>query len=389
MSGESFLANFDMALFYEKRLQDYLDAQRPNGGFTETAPFVGISDAGLGGDSGPVGWQTFAPVMAAWLWGRFGNAPLLRRAWPALTSYVEFLDGTPRAAIEAGLGDWMAVEPKAVPLTGLGFQAMSYAAYANVSVALGNATQAARYAAAAGAVATALNGAFLDPASGRYAGPGFNGTQCGQSLPLFLQIVPDAARADAVSVLAANLASHSGNLQVGGFGVKWLLMALVDAGRADLAWGAMNRTTFPSFGYMLDGAANGLTNATTVWESWFTSADTYSHDHPMFTSGEVFMFSGLAGIQLHPAAVAWDRVIFKPRPPPPGHGLDRVSASLQTPRGVVSSEWTLAADGGFDLTVCAPPGMRAEVWLPGSGARLDAGTCCGCTYHDLVPPAAA
>jgi hypothetical protein len=31
MSGESLLLNFDMTLFYEKRVQDYLDAQRDNG----------------------------------------------------------------------------------------------------------------------------------------------------------------------------------------------------------------------------------------------------------------------------------------------------------------------------------------------------------------------
>lgn len=60
----------------------------------------------------------------------------------------------------------------------------------------------------------------------------------------------------------------------------------------------------PSFGYMLNGSANGLgellhcggeekgafslvypflraANATTVWESWFASSNTYSHNHPM------------------------------------------------------------------------------------------------------------
>ena len=35
MSGESFIQNFDMALFYEKRVQDYNDAQRSNG-----SPFI-------------------------------------------------------------------------------------------------------------------------------------------------------------------------------------------------------------------------------------------------------------------------------------------------------------------------------------------------------------
>ena len=52
MSAESLIMNFDMTLFYQKRTEDYLDAQRANGGFTETAPYVGIDDAGMGEDSG-------------------------------------------------------------------------------------------------------------------------------------------------------------------------------------------------------------------------------------------------------------------------------------------------------------------------------------------------
>jgi hypothetical protein len=55
MSAESFILNFDMALFYGKRLDDVAASQRPNGGFTETAPYVGIDDAGLGDGSARFG----------------------------------------------------------------------------------------------------------------------------------------------------------------------------------------------------------------------------------------------------------------------------------------------------------------------------------------------
>ena len=43
------MLKFDMARFYEKSVLDLADSVRPNGGFTETSPFVGIADAGLGG----------------------------------------------------------------------------------------------------------------------------------------------------------------------------------------------------------------------------------------------------------------------------------------------------------------------------------------------------
>lgn len=282
MSGESFMMNYDMASFYAKRLDDVLEAQRDNGGITETAPFVGIADAGLGGGSGPIGWQTYGAQSAAWLFKYYGNRAIVEKAFPAMTRYVEFLDACPRDAIENGLGDWMPVEDSALPLTGLGFQHVSYLAYANMSAIVGNASQAAAYTARAAAIADALNTAFLDPASGVYAAKGiFNRTQCGQSMPLFLQIVPPAAHDAAVAALVANLADHSGHLQVGSFGVKYLLMSLVDSGRADLAFGVMNKTDYPSFGFMLDENVNKLTSATTLWESWFTSDNTFSHDHPM------------------------------------------------------------------------------------------------------------
>jgi len=103
MSGESFMQNFDMATFYSKRLDDVVAAQRANGGITETAPFVGIADAGIGGGSGPIGWQTYFPVAAEWLYKYYGNAAAVQRAYGAATRYVEFLDSAPRSAIENGL----------------------------------------------------------------------------------------------------------------------------------------------------------------------------------------------------------------------------------------------------------------------------------------------
>lgn len=285
-------------------MRDYADAQRPNGGFTETAPYVGIDDAGMGGDSGPIGWQSFMPIAQSWLLKYYGNLSVLADTYDSAAAYCSFLDASPAGPIENGLGDWMAVENKALALTGRGFQLMSYAAFANISAALGRAASAAKYAAAAEDIATLINSRFLNNATGVYADAagGWNATQCGQALPLYLGIVPPNATEAAASVLEANVDAHHGLLQVGGFGMKWLLEALSANGRADAAFGIMTATDYPSFvrpitllvcvsarytfplvplpalillqGYMLNGSANGLENATTVWESWFASDNT-------------------------------------------------------------------------------------------------------------------
>ena len=60
---------------------------------------------------------------------------------------------------------------------------------------------------------------------------------------------------------------------------------------------------------------NSVDKATTMWEAWFFSSDTFSHNHPMFGSSEVWLLQSVAGIQPHPAAKGFDNVLIKPAPP--------------------------------------------------------------------------
>jgi alpha-L-rhamnosidase len=54
---------FDMSAFYRKRIADFSSSARSNGGFTETAPYVGIADASLGGGAGPIDWASVQPYL--------------------------------------------------------------------------------------------------------------------------------------------------------------------------------------------------------------------------------------------------------------------------------------------------------------------------------------
>lgn len=379
MTGESFLNNFDMALFYEKRVRDFVDSQRPNGGFTETAPFVGIADQGLGGGSGPIEWQTFLPVACMWLYKYHGNERISAESYTAATAYVQFLDNADSSLIENGLGDWMALETKALALTGLGFQLISYLEYANMSTIVGNLDVAESYSIKAAAVASLINDRYLDVSSGAYgdSAGGWNATQCGQAMPLWLNIVPLEVRRKAAAVLAANVEGADGHLAVGAFGVKYLLMALADNDEPDLALGILTQPDYPGFGFMLNAELNNLTNATSIWEAWFPSDDVYSNNHAMFTSNEAYQYQSLAGIMPHPQARAFDRIIFKPSPPRNG-GLDWVNASIVTMRGRVSSSWSIT-DSEFRIILCVPPNTDAELWMP-NGKVYELGSCCGCTF---------
>lgn len=55
-SAEAAMYLFDAHMFYRKRVQDYADARRPNGGLPETSPFIGIETCDLGEGAGPMQW---------------------------------------------------------------------------------------------------------------------------------------------------------------------------------------------------------------------------------------------------------------------------------------------------------------------------------------------
>ncbi len=133
-----------------------------------------------------------------------------------------------------------------------------------------------------------------------------------------------------------------------------MLQALADAGRADVAYEMVNQSTFPGWGYMLE---NG---ATTLWEHWAFSDNTYSHNHPMFGSVSEWFYKVLAGINAAPDAVGFDKVVIWPQPV---GDLKWVKASYDSVHGKVISEWSREA-GKFSLRIRVPVGATATVFLP-------------------------
>jgi alpha-L-rhamnosidase len=103
--------------------------------------------------------------------------------------------------------------------------------------------------------------------------------------------------------------------------------------------------------------ANG---ATTLWEHWAGSDDTYSHNHPMFGSVSQWLVNWLGGIQPDPDAVGFDRIVLRPQPV---DGLEWVRCSYRSVRGPIVSSWSRTA-GVFSWDVAIPPGATATALIP-------------------------
>ena len=348
-TADAFLANFDMEGFYAKAAADWADAARPDGMLTDTAPYVGIQYCGLA-------WAMAHPLIQAELFQRYGDRRLVEEQYDASRRWLELvIRDNPGGMIKDGLADHESLEQSPVPVIVTPLYVRAAEMVSRLARLLGRGEDETRYRDLAAAVRTAYREKVLGTGPGKYAAL----TQAGLAAALALALVPDAERAGAFRMLVDKTAGAAGpRLATGIFGTKFLLEALSAGGRADLACALVDRTSFPGWGWMLDRGA------TTLWEHWEFSDDTYSHNHPMFGSVSAWFQEWLAGIRPDPEAAGFDRIIIRPQPV---GGLTWAKGRQRTVRGEIRSEWRI--DGGrFILDVAVPAGATAVVYVPGADA---------------------
>ncbi|KAH3766065.1 glycoside hydrolase family 78 [Pelomyxa schiedti] len=356
-TSESGMLTFDMSQFYAKRLSDFSDDQRQNGGFTECAPYNGIADHGFGDGSGPVDWQSVFPQLALEQYQYYGNLLALQLAYPYAKDFIQLMLSN-LDTVQNGLGDWMTIEPSPTQLTGLGILFADLVAMSQIASILGFNDESEDFLVHSTEISDMINSQFFDETLGLYAAQdnSWNGTQCAQSMPLYMGITPTGSISSAYNNLLLDIAKQDAHLACGMFGIKWVLLTLSDMGATSTALQMAEQKSYPSFGYMLDQGAS------TIWESWFYSDNTYSHNHPMFGSVAQWVMSSLAGIHLLPSSVAFNPLVIAPRP---SLGLSYVSASYTSIRGDIVCSWTLdEATLLFDMNVTIPHNTIAYVYVP-------------------------
>lgn len=344
-TSEAAMMNFDMASFYAKAVRDWTDAVLPGGMLTDTAPFVGIQYCG-------VAWAMVHPLLQAQLYRYYGNRRLIEDQYNVSRAWLDLVaEQNPGLIIESGLSDHegLAPAPPAPMVTPL--FAASAGLLSRLAAILGKEGDRDRFAVLRNSIRKAYLQAFLEPGTGRVA----PGTQAGQAFALYLDLLPPEEKGPALDFLIQKIwEDGKGHLSTGIFGTKFLLSVLSRSGRAELAASVVKQKDFPGWGFMLE---NG---ATTLWEHWAFSDNTFSHNHPMFGSVSEWFFQWLAGIQPGPEAVGFDRIIIRPQIVP---GLDWVKASYRSVRGKISVHWR-RKNGRLILHVGLPPNTKAVVFVP-------------------------
>ena len=278
-SCEAFMLNFDMKDMYLKILQDFADEAEDDGWITETAPYVGIADAaGLSvrgkGRRGPISFSIVVPVLMDGIIRHYPDAKDRALAYyPVCARYVGLVDAEyPSGIVPHCIGDHEALERAPNDVTATAHWYRFVRLTAKFAAMLGKSDDQAKCEAIADKIAKAFRAKYVRD------GVVANGSQSAQSIALYLGLIPADQTAAAEARLLKAIEEKGWALSTGLFSTRYMLMYLSEHGHRDVAEKIVLHKGFPGWLYMLERGA------TTLWETWKESDNTYSNCHPMLGS---------------------------------------------------------------------------------------------------------
>jgi len=353
VSMEEATFNFDLPLFYRRWLNGVrFNQNESNGDISIVSPRPYITD-----EPDPT-WSSAYLVMLWQYYLRYGDRDFLATHFDSMRRYVDYLgtQATNHILPQYWIGDWGTIvegwkegEPVSVVTAFYYYDTMIVAKAARV---LGKQAEAKKYDGLAKQIKVAFNRKFYDAKQRQYE----KGTQFSNAFPLFLGLVEEVDQPAVLQNILRDLEKHSNHFNVGVLGAKYLIDALTQAGRADVAFNLATQTGYPSWAQLLEGGR------TTLSEFWNLKG---SHNHVMLGSIDGWFYRVLAGIQPDEAKPGFEHIVIKPFVP---DAMSFVRASTQTARGRVAIEWKKEG-GELKLNVGIPVNSTATVFVPAKSAK--------------------
>jgi len=320
-TSEALMMNYDMANFYAKVVRDGQDSALPDGMLTDTTPYVGIQYCG-------VAWAMSHPLLQRQLYRYYGNKQLIEEQYPVSRRWLDLVTKQyPDHIVKDGLNDHEGLDPAPSPVMVTPLYAASAATLGELAQILGRPAEAAQYQQLAADIRKTYSAKFWDASTGK-VGPG---TQGSQAFALYNDAIPPEQREAALNTLLTNIHDdHQDHLTTGIFGTTYLLDVLSREGHSEVANTIVSQRTAPGWGWMLE---NG---ATTLWEHWEGSDNTYSQNHPMFGSVSQWLMQWVAGIQPAEDAVGFHHIVLRPQLV---GKIAQVVSRYHSVRGDIVSSW--------------------------------------------------
>ncbi len=337
--------NFFPPAAYMKWLDDLGDEQQPDGRLPGIVPTSGW---GYKWGNGPA-WDSAFLLIPYYQYVYYGDTELFRRHYDGMKRYVDYLGTRAKNGIvEIGLNDWAPWKTKTgAAITDTAYYYVDTKVVALAAGLLGKKEDARQYSELAARIKQQFHGKFYKPESGSYD----NGSQTALSCALYQGLVEPTDKARVLSNLVAAVEKTDWHIDTGILGAKYLLNALLENDRADVAYRIVAQKTQPGWGWWIEQGA------TTLWEQW-NGAD--SRNHIMYGDVGAWFFKALAGIMPDPTAPGFQHFVIKP------HVLGDLTsarAEYNSIRGLIVSDWEVVK-GEFRLKVRVPANSRATAYLP-------------------------
>lgn len=346
-TANAFMYNYNMAQFYTKAVHDFANEQRHEGGITEIAPFTGIADRGYGDGSGPLGWELAFSYLQKQLYEFYGDKRIIEENYEAFIKQMKFLQSK---AIDNlfywDISDHEALDPKPETLTAACFYYHHVQLAGEFASILNKKNDSIKYNKLAKQIKNAIVAKYLVPHTGRFD----NATQSAQVFALWYGLSPEEELS--WNVLMNEFARHDWHVSTGIFSTKMMFDLFRKNDANETAYKIATQPDYPGWLNMLNH------NATTLWETWAYSDNTYSQNHPMFGSIDEWFYRSLSGI--NSGAPGFEKIIIKPQP---AGDLTWAKGSYNSIRGTIISEWKKEG-GNFTLHVLIPPNTTATIFIP-------------------------
>ena len=350
VTAEEAIDNFNMPLFYQKWLNDVKEGQD-----IKTGDLPYISPRPFYENQSDVAWSSGYHLMVWYFYREYGDEQLLSKHYDTMKRYIDFLGSIAKDHIlpKDRYGDWLSPNRTGWWKPGIHLSVTTGYYYYLTSIVskaakiLGNRVDEQFYSNLSSEIKDAYNKKFLDSNSKQYE----NGSQFANSFPLFLDIVPENDKEAVLNNLVDNIFEHKGHLSTGILGTKYLMEALWQHNKTDIAYLISSRKDYP-------GWINMIKDRTTLSENW--DPNSRSNNHVMIGSIDSWFYKALAGIDVDDSGPGFEKFNIKPFVPP---GITFVKASRETVKGLVSSSWRMD-ENKLELAIKVPVNSTATVYIP-------------------------
>lgn len=343
----------DTKSFYSKWLKDLASEQGTNGGVSVYVPTVAPYQPMI---NGAAGWGDAATIIPWTVYQTYADTTVLQNQYASMKGWVYYIQSKSPNGLwkNGGFGDWYAPGPKTdITLIDQCYWAYSTSLLIKAAIVLGKQSDIENYGKILDNIQAMFLKTYVDP-----AGLLTSDTQTAYVLALQFDMLPDNLRPAAARHLVELIHANNDHLATGFLGTPYLLPVLSRFGYTDVAYRLLNQQSYPSWLYPVK------MGATTIWEQWdgrqqdgTVKATSYNH----YSYGAVgqWLYENVAGIRA--AEPGYRKIIIKPEI---GGGLTWAKGSYRSSYGLIRSGWEIK-DGKVLLHVEIPPGISAEVYVPG------------------------